>query len=160
IGVNASFFYDYEGNYNGIFIDHASGNQIGVPGTDLQSGLEGRNVISGNNNDGILIEGGGNNQVLNSYVGADFFGNLITDQFLSFNLYNVGNGINIDGSSNNTIGAPIGANNAFNVVSGNFLDGIVVQPLVDSVGTITSPASNNIILNNRIGTDASGQNSN
>src|SRR5262249_44220883 len=112
------------------------------------------------NNDGILIEGGGNNQVLNSYVGADFFGNLITDQFLSFNLYNVGNGINIDGSSNNTIGAPIGANNAFNVVSGNFLDGIVVQPLVDSVGTITSPASNNIILNNRIGTDASGQNSN
>jgi streptogramin lyase len=152
-GVDSAPFdvYGYLGNYDGIFVDNATGNTIGLPG------ISGRNLISGNNNDAVVIQGGGSNLVQNAYVGADFFGNLITDQFLSFNLYNVGNGINIDGSSSNTIGAPIGNNDAFNVISGNFGDGIIVQGVITSG---VSSAAGNIILNNRIGTDATGELSN
>ena len=120
-----------------------------------------RNVISGNNGDGIDITGNGSNRVLNTYIGTDFFGNLITDPLLSNNLYNFGDGIHITDSSDNTIGS--GDADSLNVISGNI--GPIQDPssavhLVGNGIRITrSPghsAANNAIVNTYIGTDSSG----
>jgi parallel beta-helix repeat protein len=116
-------------NGAGVLIDlAASSNTVGgtVPG--------GGNVISGNNRDGIDIEGSGssNNLVQGNIIGADSSGQQP--------LPNLGDGVRVDsGASSNTI--------AGNVISGNNQDGIDIQG---------SGSSDNLVQGDIIGADGSG----
>jgi hypothetical protein len=109
----------------------ATGNLVG--GTDPGTG----NVISANSADGIRIQGNANT-IKGNRVGTDTSG--------AASLGNGANGIFVTGSGNQ-IG---GGTHAFrpNLVSGNALDGILIQ------GT---SASGNAVQGNRIGTNAQGQ---
>ncbi len=118
----------------GIRIIDSSDNQIGgtLP-TD-------RNLISGNNIDGIRIDGPGStgNRILGNWLGTDATG-----------LLAVGNGYNgvalIDGASANTIGGT--EPGAGNVISGNHKNGI---------GLRREDTTGNIIVGNTIGADVTG----
>jgi titin len=101
-----------------------------------------RNVISGNTNVGIYLANSGvtNNVVLGNYIGVDVSGTTaLTRQHYGIYL--------IDGASGNTIGgASAGAGN---VISGNLQYGLYIS----DPGT-----SNNFVLGNFIGPDATGTN--
>jgi hypothetical protein len=100
---------------------------------------EARNVISGNQQDGISISTQ-YSSVLGNYIGTDASGtNAIP---------NTGNGISITGSDN-FIGGNLPV--ALNVISGNGLNGIEIN----GQETLIDP-ENNTIMGNYIGTDASG----
>src|SRR5271157_5831525 len=98
-----------------------------------------RNVISGNGSGGVLISGVGatNNVVLGNFIGTDATGER--------DVPNSANGVLIDGSSNNTIGGT--AVGAGNVISGTIGAGVSIDP----------GATNNLVLGNFIGTDATGE---
>jgi hypothetical protein len=117
------------GNGNGVEIV-SSDNTVG--GLTATAG----NTISGNNNDGILIDARASGiQVLGNYIGTNFAGTAA--------LANSGNGVEIFGSGN-TVG---GANPAaFNLISGNGKDGVLIN----------SSGSENQVLGNYIGTNADG----
>jgi hypothetical protein len=117
----------------GIFIQ-TSGNRVG--GTALAD----RNLISGNQPDGIQITGAGatGNLVQGNYIGLDVGGTV--------DLGNVNTGIAIYGSAtNNLVGGT--AAGAGNVISGNNLYGVAMS----QAGT-----TNNRVEGNRIGTNAAG----
>ncbi|MFY9608130.1 MAG: HYR domain-containing protein, partial [Blastocatellia bacterium] len=121
------------GNFGEAVAIGAANNTIG--GTAAGA----RNVISGNNGQGIAILGGDatGNQVQGNYIGTDINGTAA--------LSNTADGVDIINAANNTIGGT--AAGARNVISGNNLNGIVV----------TNPgASGNQILGNYIGVDATG----
>lgn len=117
---------------NGVTIDGTSGNTIGgtVPGSE--------NVISGNQQDGILIlsSGATNNTVAGNYIGPDATGKNA--------LGNAWGGVTIEGVSDNMIGAVGGGN----VISGNYSNGVLL---------INDGATNNLITYNFIGTDVTGE---
>jgi Thrombospondin type 3 repeat len=118
-------------NLNGININ-SSGNTIG--GTSAAA----RNVISGNNGQGIRIITAGATVVQGNYIGTDASGNGA--------LGNAGIGVNLNlGAAGNQIGGA--APGAGNIVSGNGSHGIYLH----GVGT-----SNNTIQGNFCGTNASG----
>ena len=97
-----------------------------------------RNVISGNNGDGVAIVGQGatHNLVEGNYIGTDLNGTVA--------LANQGAGVDVySGASNVTIGGT--APGAGNVISGNAQSGILLQ---------NSPFT--LIVGNKIGTDESG----
>ncbi len=120
------------GNGHGISIISASNNLIG--GTDRGS----RNVVSGNNGNGILLQNGAsNNLIQGNYIGVDANG------VTAFG--NGGAGIEILDSPNNTIGGM--DQGARNVISSNE-EGIFILGGEQSAG--------NVIQGNYIGTDASG----
>jgi hypothetical protein len=167
----AQFGITYFGwNSTGVWIhgDGAIKNSIGAPG------LPGRNVLSGNIGDGIRIDEGGQNQIVNSYIGVDFFGNLITDSDQSLILSNFGDGIRLQGSSNNTIGGTVAG--SLNVISDNILPfaslndprlqdasgngihitAIELDPANPGGPKLPKTSSMNSILNTYIGTDATG----
>jgi hypothetical protein len=99
-----------------------------------------RNLISGNGQIGVWIEGAGTsgNRVLGNYIGTDVSGTV--------SLGNAEQGVVIhDGATNNTIGGD--TSEARNVISGNGQAGIWIE----DVGT-----SGNRVLGNVIGTDVSG----
>jgi titin len=120
------------GNATGVEINSgATANAIG--------GSAGRNVISGNTLDGLLILGSGttDNIIAANYIGSDISGATALGN---------GNGVEIGtGASGVTIGET-GA--APNVISGNTTAGVLVS---------SPEASHNNIENNYIGTDSSGQ---
>lgn len=120
-------------NGYGVYLGDASNQLIGN-GT---SG--GRNVISGNTNDGLsLFNNSSNNQILGNYIGCNADGTAA----LANNL----NGVAIfDGSQNNRIGD--GTPGGRNVISGNVADGLRFS----AVGT-----SNNSVAGNYFGTNAAG----
>ncbi len=93
------------------------------------------NIISGNSGDGITITGS-NNSVLGNCIGTDITGT-------STLLNNANNGITISGASNTIGGA---AANQGNLISGNTGDGIYLYP----------DSATNLVVNNFIGTDATG----
>ena len=137
IGVDASnpLSPQYYGNTLGIEVDGATNTTIGLPRTLLfytnpsitgYSTISGRNVISGNNSDAIQITGGSDNLVQDTYIGTDYFGSLITSQDVSFQLYNVGNGISILNSSGNTIGSLPTSDPLFTDFAGQ-LNGIALE---------------------------------
>ncbi len=117
---------------NGVIIDGAPGNTIG--GTTAGAG----NVISGNQQNGILIihAGASNMLVQANFVGVDATG--------SNALANTYDGVTVDGAAGNLIG---GANGG-NVISGNRGNGVL---LVDSGGGA------NQVQGNLIGTDYTGK---
>ncbi len=96
-----------------------------------------RNIISGNSDDGIEIEGVGVHFVIGNYIGLNASGNAA--------IPNGVNGVFIDGSANNSIGD--GTPSGLNVISGNG----------DSDIRISGGAGQgNQILGNYIGTDNLG----
>jgi len=113
---------------NGVVIDGGTGNLIG--GTN--SGA--RNVISGNGQSGIYLNGGTSisNLIQGNYIGLGASGSIV--------LSNAADGITINGALGNIIGGA-------NVISGNGFSGVSIE----------SGSSNNIILGNFIGTDSTGE---
>jgi parallel beta-helix repeat protein len=99
-----------------------------------------RNVISGNERDGISIFLSTTNTVQGNYIGTDKSG---TDNFTNDDMGNNGFGVSIEKSANNTIGGSAAGQS--NVISNNDRDGVSV-----------SSSTDNRVLGNRIGTDKSG----
>jgi parallel beta-helix repeat protein len=98
-----------------------------------------RNVLSGNNGNGVYISltGAMGNQVVGNYIGTDPLGTLA--------IPNVADGIRIeDGAHDNIIGGSIPGSG--NVISGNSQNGVQIRN--------TSP--NNIVQGNLIGTNFTG----
>jgi hypothetical protein len=116
-------------NVNGVYV---AGNTNTIGGTT--SGA--RNVISGNNGDGVVLAGTSDsgNQVLGNFIGTNTAG--------SAELHN-GEGVYV-AASNNTIGGT--TSGARNIISGNNGDGV----------DIGSAASGVAVQGNYIGTDVTG----
>lgn len=144
IGTGPSGNTDLGNKGKGIGIELGStGNQIGgptaVPGTGLG------NIISGNDGDGIRIEGTPPNPSGNPIAPNRIEGNIIgSDKTGTIDLGNGQNGIRITlGSTITQIGGstPIPGTGAGNIISGNNENGILIQ---------NSPGDSNILLSNRI----------
>jgi titin len=135
IGVNANGTGALGNGLDGVTLNGVSGNTIG--GTTAGSG----NVLSGNLESGVLILtlGATSNVIAGNYIGTDNTGKVA--------IPNHTNGVTLYGVAGNTVG---GTNaSAQNVISGNQQLGV----------SITLPgASNNMILGNYIGADATGTN--
>ncbi len=132
IGLDAVGTLDRGNGGEGIDFQFSVGNTIGGP-------LAGqRNVISGNDSDGIEIDGGDSNVIQNNYIGTDSTG--------VFFVPNTRDGIDIndnagDGATNNLIGG--GNANEGNLIRGNGIYGVQVrEPL---------SVNNSIIRNNIYG---------
>jgi hypothetical protein len=137
IGVDASGATKLANNY-GVRIDNgAKSNLIGTDANGVADLAE-RNVISGNRNDGVLINaiGTSNNTIAGNYIGVNATG-----------LVPVGNswsGVAIINASNNLIG---GRNlGAGNVLSNNGFDGVAILS-----GTGNGVLGNSISSNGRLG---------
>jgi titin len=134
IGVNASGTGAISNGLDGVTINGVSGNTIG--GTTA-----GSNLLSGNLESGVLILtlGATSNVIAGNYIGTDLTGKVA--------IPNHTNGVTLYGVAGNLVG---GTNaGAQNVISGNQQLGV----------TITLPgASNNMVLGNYIGADATGAN--
>ncbi len=115
-----------------LIINGATGNTVG---SNVSAA---GNLISGNNNYGVEINGASNNLVLGNYIGTDLAGAAV-----------VGNnscGVILDnGAQGNTVGGTTGE--AGNLISGNYGAGVILQ----DAGT-----GDNLVLGNRIGTNAAG----
>lgn len=118
---------------NGVFISASPNNIIG--GTTASA----RNVISGNQSDGVEINGTGaiGNQVVGNLIGTSLSGAAAVPNSADGVLVTVA-GANIIGGTNSGAG---------NLISGNSSDGIELS------GVSTT---NTTVLGNRIGTDATG----
>ncbi|MFN7948616.1 MAG: FG-GAP-like repeat-containing protein [Blastocatellia bacterium] len=128
IGTDVSGTQRLSNSY-GVFINLASNNTVG--GTAVGAG----NLISGNDLSGV-------------FIGSLSAGNLVQGNFIGTNmtgtaeLYNTGDGVEINNGLNNTIGG-LTTLNAGNLISGNRGNGV----------NITGPSSTaNIVQGNRIGT--------
>ena len=138
IGTDATGTADLGNGTKGIDIQNSVGNLIGGSTT------ADRNVIAGNNDDGIILWGAGStlNVIQGNYVGVDATGNTA--------LGNLGDGIAVaGGANNNTIGGDrtAGEGNVLSGNSGTNSDGIEI----DNAG-----ADNNKIYGNYIGTNFDG----
>ena len=133
IGTNAAGTAAIANTNQGIFVNGTPSTTIG--GTTTAA----RNVISGNGQYGVRIDGSGasGNLLQGNYIGTDING--------TADLGNGLDGIYINGAANNRIGGT--ASGARNVISGNNSDGIEVK---------SSGADGNSVLGNYIGTNASG----
>ena len=159
---------------DGIFIGFSGTNPSSLGNTIGGTTAAARNIISGNQTDGIGIDapngGGSGNLILGNFIGTDITGTTA--------LGNVGNGISINDASHNTIGGAntIGFNSdgieitgsgaTGNVVQGNFIgtnvtgkqalgnhfDGIFVSNSPsNTIGGTTAAARNVISGNQRFG---------
>jgi hypothetical protein len=135
---------DFGNASNGVFINQSADITIG--GTTGDPSRDGDNIISGNHSSGVFISGtnpatGGkasaSNQVLGNWIGVGFN---VNGQTVA--TPNAVAGVILSNADSNTIG---GSGSAYNVISGNSLDGIL----------LVNDATGNKILNNRIGTDPS-----
>jgi titin len=133
IGTDASGTRPLAETLAGVAIaNSATANTVG--GTVVAA----RDVISGNHDEGVLLEGASKNVVEGDYIGTDVYG--------TASLRNFGNGITLEaGATANTIGGTAAA--ARDVVSGNSRDGLVIT----GAGT-----SSNVIEGDYIGLSASG----
>lgn len=130
IGIDAAST-DQGNAANGVFISGSPNNFIG--GTTAAA----RNVISGNQSDGVEINGAGatGNQVLGNLLGTSLSG--VTA------VANSADGVLVTGAGGNFIGS-VGAGN---LISGNSSDGVELTGLA---------TTNTTVLGNRIGTEATG----
>ena len=130
IGTDAAGTVDRGNGTGGVYI-------VGAPYNRVGGGAADRNVISGNNANGVQILDADavGNAVMSNYIGTNAAGNA--------DLGNTLHGVYVASAGVNQIGAPIGAGN---VISGNDQDG--VRLLTVTAGTL--------VQSNFIGTDASG----
>ena len=132
IGTNSSNSTTL-GNYQGVVIENdAYGNTVG--GTTAAA----RNVISGNNQDGVhIVSGASDNTVEGNYIGTNVGGTAA--------LGNGQSGVAIYGGAyNNTIGGTVSG--AGNVLSGNDQNGVYISD---------SGTTGNLVEGNDIGTNSS-----
>ncbi len=147
---------------NGVYLNNA-GNGTVADANTVGPG----NVISGNNQSGVLILGtsgnGGANAVVGNFIGTDASGKNATylnPAGIRVSFGNGGNGVFIYGTPNNTIGGTVaggapanlalGASNS-NLISNNAQGGISIFSPAN-----TAVASGNVVIGNLIGTDQSG----
>ncbi len=122
---------------DGIFIDDAPDNQIGIPGGTAGVGNVAGNVISDNDGAGVSISG-------TSATGNIIQGNVIgTDISGKSALGNSQAGVVLDSADNTVGGTSAGAGN---LISANF-SGVLVSG---------AAATGNLVAGNFIGTDGSG----
>jgi hypothetical protein len=134
IGLNAAGTARLANGFSGVALDNVASNQIG--GTVPLA----RNVISGNAQSGVVINGAKatGNLVQGNYIGTDLSGlSAISNAF---------NGISIVGAPANTIGGS--STNAGNVISGNGESGVFIAD---------AGASANLVEGNLIGCTATGR---
>jgi hypothetical protein len=132
IGTDISGTVDLGNTIDGVFIAAASDNTIG--GTAAGA----RNVISGNDDEGIHIDDDASgNQVLGNFLGTDVTG--------TEGLGNSGNGIVVDNAADNSVGGI--AEGAANVISGSGNAGVIVKG---------ADATGNLVEGNLIGMDVGG----
>ncbi len=118
-------------------VSNLYGVEIGGNGNTIGGTASGAaNFISGNTQDGVLIDSGATgNLVLGDYMGTDYTGkNAVA---------NSANGIEITGNGN-TVGGTTSA--ARNIISGNSQDGVAID----------STASGTLVIGNYIGVNVSG----
>jgi uncharacterized repeat protein (TIGR01451 family) len=146
-----------QGNFIGVDVTGAKAlpNVIGLSISSGDMNLIGgttpaaRNIISGNNGDGIeVFNGSDQNLIQGNYIGVDVSGTV--------NLGNTGDGINhtgLDGTAN-AVQTLIGgeAAGAGNAISANSLNGIELGGAANDVFGQTGST----VLGNRIGTDPTG----
>lgn len=134
------------GNYIGInegnsqVISNGYGVILNAYSTDTKIGGNGRyegNIITGNNNDGLLMYVSYGNTVYGNYIGTDASGEI--------GVGNAENGIHLIYSFYNTIGGT--GFNEYNVVSANGERGIFLE----------SFSGGNLIQNNIVGADAGAE---
>lgn len=135
IGTDRLGTSDLGNGGNGVFVTGNTDTST-IGGTGV---LSTRNIISGNDQNGILIFGASSS---NSVLQGNFIGTKV-DGLTA--LPNSDDGIEISNSSNNSIGGT--AENAGNLISGNGGDGIRV---------FGATATANVVQGNRIGTNFSG----
>jgi Ca2+-binding RTX toxin-like protein len=104
-------------NFDGIFLQSTSGNIIGTDGSNDAFNANERNIISGNQDRGIVLDG--NNIVAGNWIGVDVNGNAQSNQF-GIQLTGVGARVGTD--SNGTADA-----DERNVISGNSNGGIIMS---------------------------------
>jgi len=135
LGTNPTGTAQGYGNQTGLEVQ-TSGNVLGGPKAAL------RNVISGNNNQGVLLDDGASgNLVAGNYIGTDITG--------SNRLGNNGGGVVLYDAPQNTIGG--GGSGAGNLISGNGNDGVLVSSSDSGPGSLST-----VIQGNVIGLDAAG----
>jgi CSLREA domain-containing protein len=106
---------------------------------------EARNIISGNNSRGILIEGRSTgNLVQGNFVGTDVTGTI--------DIGNSDTGVVIAHSSGNIIGGTIPG--AGNLISGNDYNGVIIEGILAPPELFTT--EDNLVQGNLIGTDVTG----
>jgi titin len=133
IGLDATGTADLGNGWIGVLVNSgAAGNTIG--GTTPEA----RNIISGNNQSGVVLDQSGtsNNTVAGNYIGTDITGTLALGNS------SVGIAIQNSASANTIGGATVGARN---VISGNGAHGVFLFA-----------SSSNVVLGNYIGVDISG----
>ena len=121
IGVNAAGGAALANSSHGVTVVAAA------TGTVIQG-----NVISGNTVGGVFLSGSSGSVVQNNFIGTASDGTTL--------IANQANGVFVSSSSSNTIGKTAVGAGTGNVIAGNGLRGIAVQP----------PATNNVILGNSI----------
>lgn len=102
---------------------------------------------------GILIDGGGGHVIAGNYLGTDASGTVALGNGFPFTGFDY-SGVNVANSSNNRIGGDAVADR--NVISGNGY-GITIEAFASSfLAGSPTPAIDNVIAGNYIGTDATG----
>ena len=134
IGADAGGISALGNGLDGVFITHASGNQVG--GSSPGMG----NLISGNGSVGVQIHGPGasGNLIQGDKIGTDPSGR--------FSVANKRDGVFLNDASGNTIGGP--AKGAGNLISGN---GVVGLQIFGRGG------SGNVVQGNTIGANVDGR---
>ncbi len=142
IGLDATGTHSLGNGDLGIYVFQ------GGPGIKIGDGTEGAgNVISGNGGTGIVLTGTDGAVVAGNEIGTDLTGTTA--------LGNVAAGININGSSNDTIGGTTTA--ARNIISGNGFVGVYIENAVKEKDFgVTAGANDNLVDGNYIGIDVSG----
>ena len=148
------------GNYNGIEL--SSGNLIGTNGDGVNDTAE-RNVIGGNLNYGIDMNGANNNRIAGNYIGTTAAGDTaLVNAFSNVaTFFSTGNIIGTDGSNDafnanerNVISGGIILQNA-NVLAGNYIG-------INAAGTAALTAAGALgvqvsgTTGSRVGTNADG----
>ncbi len=136
IGTDVTGTLDFGNSNDGIFISGGGSNTIG--GTTAGT----RNIISGNNGNGIQITADGN-LVQGNYIGVDVTGAARLGNGKPS--LDTGDGVFINGAATNTIGGT--AAGAGNVISSNVSEGIEI---------IDGASTGNVVQGNFIGTDLTG----
>ena len=138
----------FEGNFIGTDVTGSSAagnldNGVQIRGADNIIGgnsAAARNVISGNGNNGVLIQGPGSteNRVEGNYIGIDATGTVAIGNNVAVNIS--------EGASHNIIGGKWGCDGPCNVISGSNGTGV----------SINNGAEHNTVRGDFIGNDASG----
>ena len=152
LGTNGNLI---QGNYIGLTADGTTSLSNTGPGVDIRDGpqyntiggneADERNVISGNNDSGVVLRGAdtSNNTVSGNYIGTDVSGTL--------GVLNFGDGISIvTGAHHNTIGGL--TSGRANVIAHNITHGV----RLDGSGTDSNTVRGNFIGTNSTGTMSAG----